>query len=210
MVKLRASGLGGFRALGCVLLVLPLWVAVGWAQQQSPDAAASDVVLSVDPAQSKVHWTVDSSLHMVHGTFTVKSGVLRFDPMTGSAGGEIVISATSGESGNGSRDARMHKDILEIAKCPEMVFRPTQFDGKVATSGASDGNLHGVFTIHGADHDLVAPVHADLAGGHWKGSSKFEVPYVRWGIKDPSTFLLKAKPVVEVELELAGGLKMPK
>jgi polyisoprenoid-binding protein YceI len=210
MIKLRDSGVLADRsmlALGCVLLAALLWVAAGWAQQQSSDAA-SEVVLSVDPAQSKVHWTMDSSLHMVHGTFAVKGGVLRFDSTNGRAGGEIVISATSGESGNGSRDARMHKEILETAKYPEVVFRPTQFDGKVAASGASEGNLHGVFSIHGADHDLVASVHADLAGDHWKGSGKFEVPYVKWGIKDPSNFLLRAKPVVEVELELAGPVKM--
>jgi polyisoprenoid-binding protein YceI len=210
-MALRASGVGAFRpmtALGYGLLVAVLWVAVGWAQQQSSETVTSEVVLSVDPAHSKVQWTLDSSLHMVHGTFTVKSGVLRFDPTNGRAGGEIVISATSGESGNGSRDARMHREILETAKYPELVFRSTQFDGKVAMPGVSDGNLRGVFTIHGADHDLVASVHADLAGDRWKGTSKFEVPYVKWGIKDPSNFLLRAKPVVEVELELAGPVKM--
>ena len=113
---------------------------------------------------------------------------------TGKAGGEIVVYAPSGESGNGSRDRRMHKEILETAKYPDVVFRPTRVEGKVGQSGASDVKLGGVFFIHGADHDLTALVHTELMGDRWRGTGKFEVPYVKWGIKDPSNFFLKVKP----------------
>jgi polyisoprenoid-binding protein YceI len=178
--------------------------------QTASSPAATEIVLSLDPEQSKVHWSVDSTLHMVHGTFGLKSGTLHFDPETGKAGGEVVVLATSGESGNDSRDARMHKEILESARYPDIIFRPTQIDGKVALSGASEVNLHGVFSIHGADHDLTALVQAALTGDHWKGTTKFEVPYVKWGIKDASTFLLKVKHVVNVELEMSGEVQSPK
>jgi polyisoprenoid-binding protein YceI len=173
-------------------------------QPQAARSAVSEIVLTLDPAQSKIHWTVDSTLHTVHGTFALKSGNVHFDPETGKAGGEIVVYASSGESGNGSRDARMHKEILESAKYPNAIFRPTQVDGKVGSSGASDVKLTGIFSIHGAGHDLTAQVHAEIAGDHWHGSAKFEVPYVQWGIKDPSNFLLKVKPVVDVEVEMSG------
>lgn len=173
-------------------------------------AAASEVILAVDPAQSKVHWTVDSTLHTVHGTFALKGGSLLFDPGTGHVSGEFVVSAASGESGNKSRDARMHKEILETAKYPEVVFRPTQLEGKAAASGPSDCKIKGIFSIHGTDHEITVPVHAELTGDHWKETSKFEVPYVSWGIKDPSSFLLKVQPTVIVELELSGGVKAPK
>lgn len=174
------------------------------AQPQVVPAAVAETVLTVDPAQSKVHWTLDSSLHTVHGTFALKRGSVHFDPETGKAGGEIVVYAPSGESGNGSRDARMHKEILESEKYPNVIFRPTQVEGKVVSSGASDVKLTGIFSIHGADHELSAQVHAELTGDRWHGSCKFEVPYVKWGIKDPSNFLLKVKPVVDVELEMSG------
>jgi polyisoprenoid-binding protein YceI len=140
----------------------------------------------------------------VHGTFALKGGTVHFDPQTGKAGGEIVVSATSGKSGNSSRDVRMHQEILETEKYPDVVFRPTQMEGKVGLSGVSDVKVHGVLSIHGADHDLTAAVRVELMGERWKGTGKFEVPYIMWGIKDPSNFLLKVKPVVNVEVEMSG------
>jgi len=194
----------GSAALACTWL---LSAVPSRPRPQLPNATASGIVLAIDPAESKVHWTVDSTLHTVHGTFALNSGSLRFDPDTGRASGEIVVYATSGDSGNKSRDARMRKDILETEKYPEVVFRPTQLDGKVAASGPSDCKVHGIFSIHGIDHEIVVLVHAEFAGDHWKETSQFEVPYVSWGIKDPSNFLLKVKPTVIVELELSGEVK---
>jgi polyisoprenoid-binding protein YceI len=176
---------------------------------QTTPVAASELVLTLDPAQSQLHWNVDSSLHMVHGTFALKSGTVRLNPETGKADGEIVVSAPSGESGNGGRDKRMHKEILETAKYPEVIFRPMHIEGRVSRSGISDIKLSGIFSIHGTDHELTSQVHAELVGDHWTSTSNFEVPYVQWGIKDPSNFLLKVKPVVHVELEMSGEIKSP-
>jgi polyisoprenoid-binding protein YceI len=201
----RSLTLAALAALGLVLSA-----AAPLPQPRATPAPTSEIVLTLDPAQSTVHWTMDSTLHTVHGTFALKSGTVHFDPQTGKAGGEIIVLATSGESGNSSRDKRMHKEILETAKHPDVVFRPTQVQGTVGSYGASDVKLVGVFSIHGADHDLTAVVHAELTGDRWRATSKFDVPYVSWGIKDPSNFLLKVKPVVNVELEMSGEVKATK
>jgi polyisoprenoid-binding protein YceI len=194
--------------LSVAVLAIFLSAAAAPPGPQAPSTGVSEIALAIDPAQSKVHWTVDSTLHMVHGTFNLKSGSVHFDPATGKAGGAIVVFATSGESGNDSRDARMHKEILQTVKYPEVVFRPTQVDGKVSPSGASDVKLQGILSIHGTEHQLTALVHAELAGDRWTGTGKFEVPYVAWGIKDPSNFFLKVKHVVNVELEMSGTSKV--
>jgi len=175
---------------------------------QAVQTATQEVVLSLDQSQSKVHYIVDSTLHTVHGTFNLKSGTVRIDPATGKAGGEIVVYATSGDSGNSSRDEKMHKEVLETKKYPEVVFRPTQVEGQVVLSGPCDVHLRGVLSLHGGDHDLVVPVHAELIGDRWKGTTSFQVPYIQWGMKDPSNFLLKVKPNVAIELELVGSLKL--
>jgi polyisoprenoid-binding protein YceI len=192
-------------AVGFALLFL---AAPAWPQPPAP-TAVSEIVLTLDPTQSTVHWTVGGSMHTVHGSFALKSGTIHFDPQTGKAGGEIIVSATSGQSGNGSRDARMHREILETAKYPEVVFRPANIEGKVDPSGPSDVKLSGVFSIHGANHDLTAQVHAQLSRGHWSGTASFDVPYVQWGIKNPSNFFLKVKPVVNVEVEMSGTIQTP-
>jgi polyisoprenoid-binding protein YceI len=175
--------------------------------EHATPAASSELSLVLDPAQSKVHWTVDSTLHTVHGTFAFKSGTLRLDQDTGKAAGEIIVLATSGDSDNSSRDEKMHKVVLESAKFPDVVFRPTQLEGKLATSGANDVKLHGVFVLHGTEHELIVPVHTEMSKGTWKGETKFDVPYIKWGLKDPSNWLLKVKPAVQVNLDLAGTWK---
>jgi polyisoprenoid-binding protein YceI len=199
-IHLRNSAASAFLALTVVVGCAPLLNA-----QNGPTPQSSEVILTINPAESNLHWNVDSTLHMVHGTFLLKSGTMHFNPATGDAGGEIIVSATSGESGNGSRDKRMHKEILETEKYPEVIFHPKHLDGKVNRSGPSDVKLAGTLSVHGSDHELTAIVHAELAGDHWTGTGKFEVPYVNWGIKDPSNFLLKVKPVVNIDLEMSGS-----
>jgi YceI-like domain len=193
-------------------LVLLLGIAAPIRQTAAPvqsthaAPAATQIVLSVDPAKSTVHWTVESSLHTVHGTFHVKRGTLSVDPATGKTSGEIVVDATSGESGNDSRDRRMHKEILESSQYSEVAFRPDRADGTIVAQGNSTLKLHGIFSLHGADHVLDVPAQATLKDDQWKGTATFEVPYIEWGLKNPSNFLLKVKPVVEVQLDLAGSI----
>jgi polyisoprenoid-binding protein YceI len=176
-----------------------------------PQAAAREITLELDPAQSKVHYTVDTTLHTIHGTFAFKkASALHFDPDTGKTGGEIAVDTTSGESGDSGRDKRMHKEILETGKYPDAIFRPRQIDGKVARNGASDVKVQGVMVLHGSEHEVVALVHAELNGDHWTGTAKFDVPYVQWGIKDASNWLLKVKPVVNIELEMTGSVTSAK
>jgi polyisoprenoid-binding protein YceI len=170
-------------------------------------ASASEVTLSVDPAESKVHYTVDSTLHAVHGTFNIKSGSMTFDPVGGQARGEIVVYATSGDSDNSSRDEKMHKEILETQKYPQATFRPTNVEGTVTLPGAFDVKVHGIINLHGQEREIVAAVHAEMAADHWKGTAKFDVPYIQWGIKNPSNWLLKVNPVVNVEIEMVGAAK---
>jgi polyisoprenoid-binding protein YceI len=171
--------------------------------QTAATATAGEVALSLDAAQSKVNYTLDTTLHMVHGTFALKRGTIRIEP-DGKASGEIVADATSGQSGDSGRDKKMHKDVLESAKYTEVVFRPDRVDGKFPASGAVSVQMHGKFGLHGSEHEVTVPVSGEISGDHWHGTATLKIPYVEWGLKSPSSFILKADPVVEVELELAG------
>jgi polyisoprenoid-binding protein YceI len=194
-----------------ILLVFAPALA-GFAHQKAAPPSSSDksnsskLIFSVDPARSTLHWTLDTTLHLVHGTFALKSGEVTIDPATGNASGEIVVDATSGKTDNDSRDKKMHQEILETPRFPEIVFRVSRVEGLTTPSGKSQLTLNGAFAIHGASHDMVVPADIEFASDQWKGTATFVVPYIAWGIKNPSNFLLKASPTVDVTLELAGSM----
>src|SRR5215467_9529086 len=133
----------------CLLAIVVLPFLVALPQHAAPQTAASPLTFNIDPAQSTVHWTLGSSLHTVHGTFTLKRGSLRVDPTSSKVEGEIIVDATSGQSGNDGRDKKMHKEVLESAKFSEIVFRPDSITGNLAPKGESTVQLHGRFLIHG-------------------------------------------------------------
>ena len=192
--------------LGAALLVaLPVLIAL--PQHAAPQSSASPLVFTVDPAQSSVHWTLGSSLHTVNGTFALKRGNLQVDPATGKTSGEIVVDATSGKSGNDGRDRKMHREVLESGRFGEIIFRPANITGKLDSQGESTIQIHGVFVLHGSEHELTVPVQANLSGDHWTGSAKFGIPFIEWGLKNPSTWLLKVEHSVNVELELKGTIQ---
>jgi polyisoprenoid-binding protein YceI len=157
--------------------------------------------LVIEPAQTKVEFTLGSLLHTVHGDFQLKRGTLRFDVQSGMASGELVVDATSGESGNAARDKRMHASILESGRYPEITFRPDRVDGKVAPEGKSQVQLHGMFAIHGVEHEILLPVTVDAASGQYNVAATFEVPYVKWGMKNPSTLMLRVNDKVEITIQ---------
>ena len=193
---------------GCAFLV-SVTVQVWGRPSQEPvrPPNAEGITLKLDPEHSTLTWTLGSTLHTVHGKFALKSGQLQFDPESGRASGEFIAFATSGESGNDSRDKKMHREILESARYPDVIFRPTKIEGKVARTGASDVQMRGTFLLHGTEHEITVPVHSELTADRWKGSAKFSVPYIQWGLRSPNTFLLKADPAVEIDLELSGTLQ---
>jgi polyisoprenoid-binding protein YceI len=199
-----------------VILLLVLAPAVASSTFQKANSSSSplggkptpaQLVFSVDPAHSTLHWTLDTTLHLVHGTFAVKRGEVTVDSITGNATGEIVADATSGKTDNDSRDKKMHQEILETARFPEIVFRVSQIEGLATPLNKSQLKLSGIFTIHGTQHDMAVPADIEISGDHWTGTAAFTAPYIAWGIKNPSNFLLKASPTVDVTLELSGSLR---
>lgn len=168
-------------------------------------AQAQQSTLEFDRASTKVEFTLGDVIHTVHGSFDLKHGAVRFNPETGEVSGEVILDATSGQTGNRTRDRKMHKEVLESNRYPEIIFRPDHFEGKAAVDGASTVQLHGIFSIHGGDHEMTVPVHLEMAQDHWVATAKFTVPYVKWGLKNPSTFLLRVSESVEIDVQASGA-----
>jgi len=166
-------------------------------------AAAQDADYRVDPAQSSVKFTLGDVLHTVRGTFKLKQGELQVEP-DGKVSGQIVVDAGSGDSGSGMRDRKMHKEVLESERYPEIAFRPDRIDGAVASSGKSSVLIHGMFNIHGVDREITVPAQVETSGEQWTATVHFTVPYQKWGMKNPSTLFLRVNDTVEIDLVAAG------
>jgi polyisoprenoid-binding protein YceI len=161
----------------------------------------------LDPAQTEIHWKL-SGLHPVHGTFKLKSGEFLFNPKTGIAEGEILVDATTGESGNKDRDKRMQDEVLESNRYPAIFYHPTNLKGPFkAEEGSQDLTGQGTFNIHGADHPLELPLKVQISGDTVTATTRFAVPYVEWGMKNPSKFLLRVGKQVEIEVTSKGTIK---
>ncbi len=172
----------------------------------APAGRAQESVVQLDPAQTKIEFTLSDVLHTVHGAFKLKSGVARFDPSTGKMSGSIIVDATSGESGNGSRDRRMHRDILESGKFPEIIFTPNIVKGTLAPQGPFRVEVSGQFRMHGQDHDVTFPIDVQPNGPQWQLATHITVPYIQWGLKNPSTFILRVNDKVVIDIHAVGQL----
>lgn len=169
-------------------------------------ASAQEKVFQLDPAQSRVNFTLGDVLHTVHGTFQLKSGTIRFNPATGEASGSLVVDATSGNSGNQSRDRRMHRQILQDQTYPEIVFTPQHVSGKLEPEGTSQIELQGLMSLHGQQHPMTVAMPVQLSHDQASADVHFVVPYVKWGLKNPSTFILRVSDKVNIDVHAVGHL----
>jgi polyisoprenoid-binding protein YceI len=182
-----------------------LWAAV--ALCLAPAAFGEQMSVDFDPATTKINWSLVGNVHTSRGTFQLKEGHAKVDSVNGNASGELVVEAETGESGNGARDKRMKKEILETDKYPEIRFKLTKVAGTVSADSASNVRVFGQFSIHGVSHEISIPVTVTLKGADFSGTGKFVVPFVDWGMKDPSNFLFKVDKTVDVELVAAGHVR---
>jgi polyisoprenoid-binding protein YceI len=169
-------------------------------------AYAQRQTLTIDPQTSDVAFNLHGSDHTVHGTFHVENGAIVFDRSAMTISGSVVVVAGSGKTGNDSRDKKMTTEVLDAPHFADVSFTPKSYQGTVAPSGDSTIQVTGVFTLHGAPHDLTVPVQIHIDGTNCIAKTKFTVPYVQWGLKDPSVFILKVAKEVEVDLTLSGKL----
>jgi polyisoprenoid-binding protein YceI len=170
-------------------------------------ASAQTYVFQLDPHQSQVTFTLGDVLHTVHGTFQAKSGTVRFDTSNGSASGLLVVDATSGDSGSKARDKKMHKEILESSKYPEIAFAPQHVRGQVLPEGKSQVIIDGIMTLHGQAHQTSITAPVEVHEGQAIADLTFVVPYVQWGLKNPSTFILRVNDKVDINVHAVGHLE---
>jgi polyisoprenoid-binding protein YceI len=171
--------------------------------------SAESYTYRLDPAATKVTFLLDAFMHKVHGTASVTRGEVRFDE-SGRAEGEIVVDATRIATGNDGRDKDMHAKVLESATFKEIVLAVDGFEGRFDPAAPSKVTVNGRFRIHGVEHPLAFEMALEPEGSgadkRLESTTTFTVPYVEWGMKDPSKTFLRVGKVVDVSIDATGSL----
>jgi polyisoprenoid-binding protein YceI len=191
--------------------------------------AAQQAVVTLDSANTTIDITLGATMHTVHGVFKLKNGQIRLDPSTGVASGAIIVDATSGDTGNSSRDKKMHGEILESAKFPEITFIPnhanvhtgapssaqtsqqtgTQLQALLAQHSAFQVDVSGTLRLHGGGHPTTLLISVQpTSANQLQLSTQFTIPYIEWGLKNPSSFILRVGDTVDIDIHTTAALAL--
>jgi polyisoprenoid-binding protein YceI len=162
--------------------------------------------LELDPSKTLIEFRLPGNLHTTHGTFKLERGTIIADPATGKAGGSIVVDAGSGDTGIGARDNEMRESVLEAQRYPEITFDPQHFTYELRRGGQFQATIQGVLTLHGGRHDVALTAQGQLVGDNLTASAHFSVPYVEWGLEDPSVLFLTVAKKVDIDLATEGHI----
>ena len=172
----------------------------------APAALAQHQIFTANPDASEIKMKLNTTHEVVNGVFHIQSGTIEFDRSGPKMSGWVVVLAGSGKTGNDSRDKKMNKDILKVNQYTTVSFAPKTYTGTIARSGDLTVQVSGVFTLLGNPHDLTIPIQIHIDGSKATARAKFVVPYVQWGLKNPSLLFWKAENDVAIDLNLVGQI----
>jgi polyisoprenoid-binding protein YceI len=178
-----------------------------------PLVAAGDTVppgklalLELDPAKTIITYSLDGWPHHTQGTFKLKRGVIEIDPSTGKMTGTITVDAASGDSGHSIRDEEMKSSVLEVDRFPEISFTPRQVLSHGEIQSEFQVKVDGLMLLHGGQHDLTVDAVVKRAADSVTIHSSFAIPFVEWGLKDPSILMFKVSKEVSISVTAVGRL----
>ncbi len=165
--------------------------------------------LHLDPATTEVHYTLKDTLHTVKGTFHLTAGDIVFSS-GGDAHGEFSVDTGSGSSGNDTRDGRMKRELLEVTSFPVATFTPQKVSGFNPTASSQKISVTGTMTLHGGSHPMTLEFTVTQEGALTTATTQFAIPYVEWGIKNPSIPFIKVEKEVTMDIVAKGTLTAEK
>ena len=101
----------------------------------------------------------------------------------------------------------MRDTVLESAAHPDLEFRPARIDGVLGPQGEFNGTIHGALSLLGAAHEIDMTAHGQITGSDLTATCHFSVPYVAWGLTDPSVLFLEVAKEVSIDVTAVGHLR---
>jgi len=191
------------------------WIAalVALPALAAPEAAP-ERVYRVDPDHSTAGFTLDSTWHLVHGSGARLEGELRIsgqEARTLRLDGEVRAPASQLVTGNDRRDRKMHQETLAVEEHPYIRFHPSGIVGEQPEGLQDDGREHGLVVagrleVRGAARPVEVPVTVRFTPGRVLVDGTIEIPFLEFGVPDPSFFLARVEKVVHAVFHLEAVL----
>jgi polyisoprenoid-binding protein YceI len=195
VTRIRAAGI-------CTPLLtvtlMALVYSLAMAEEVVPQGKLA--VLDLNPAKTTITYSLEGWPHHTQGTFALRHGVIRIEPSTGKMDGTITVDAASGNSGHSVRDERMKSSVLEASRFPEISFVPRQVVSHGNLQGEFPVTVRGLMLLHGAQHDFKIDALVKRKGNRVTIRCNFVIPYVEWGLEDPSILMFKVSKEVHVDV----------
>jgi polyisoprenoid-binding protein YceI len=142
---------------------LPLLLVIAIAF--CPAVRASET-FKIDPAQSKIAFSVRHMLGSAKGKFSKFSGTIVVDrehPEQSSV--QVWIDVRSIDTGIAKRDDHLRGELFDVAKYPQITFKSR----RVKQTGANLGEIAGDLTMHGVTREIILKVEfVANTGTHWR------------------------------------------
>jgi polyisoprenoid-binding protein YceI len=181
-------------ALSFVIVVCRLAIAADSVPQ------GKLAVLALDPAETTIRYSLGGWPHHTQGTFSLKHGLIRVDPQSGKMDGVITVDAASGNSGHSVRDERMKSSILEVSRFPEISFAPQQVVNHGNPQAEFPVTVRGLMSLHGTQHPLTVDALVGRTANEVTIHCSFVIPYVDWGLENPSILMFTVSKRVHVDM----------
>jgi polyisoprenoid-binding protein YceI len=196
---------GRFTCICVLLLALPVLISLR-ALAAEPIPPGKIAAFELDPAQTTITYSLDGWPHHSVGTFKLKHGLIELDPASGKMDGIITVDAASGDSGHSVRDDRMKSTVLEVDQYPEISFVPRQVVSHGILAKEFPVTVEGLMALHGGQHDLAIEATVSREGDSVTINANFVIPYVAWGLDDPSILMFQVAKVVSLDVTAVARL----
>jgi len=163
---------------------------------------AGSVALPLDPAASRLTFTIHRPGESIEGTAGRFEGEVHLDPadLSRGAGVALRVVAVSLETGNRMRDGKMRKAHLEVERFPEIVFRSTSIQVKERKA-----LVEGTLALHGVERSLIVPVAIRYDNGLFTAEGSVTLTYSDYGIPIPRFLWLVMDDAIEVRFRFVAG-----
>jgi polyisoprenoid-binding protein YceI len=192
------------RTRGAAMVIMLMLLLTGYSTALAVSTPTQDAVLELNPAKTLIAYTLKGWPHISNGTFKLEKGVVRVDPATGKATGSVIVGASSVDSGSHMRDGETRNSILESGRYPTIDFDPRWIEGKRVGDGEFPIKAHGTLMLHGTAHEVTIEMIVRPSGDDFTASGHFTIPYVAWGMKNPSILMFRCADTVDIDVSAHG------